>query len=246
MLKVKFASQGVSALVPEGTTLVEAARAAGVRVESPCGGSGHCGKCRMKVSGEHLANLSITAAGPLSEDELRQGFVLGCHAFLKGDLEVEFFGGEPVSTNILSSGKQADTNLDPSIRKIFLKDLNVTQVRFDGLPGREEPGDTTGLCYGAAIDIGTTTLVASLIDLNTGEELAAASSLNPQTVFGHDVLSRIRMAADPEGLVKLRDVIIRELESMLFTLARANNIEPVNIYELVLSGNTCMLHLVAG
>jgi len=246
MLTVHFPLQGLSAVVPEGTALVEAARTAGIRVESPCGGAGRCGKCKMKVSAEHQDNLVLTALGPLSEDERRDGFVLACHAFVKGDLQAEFVAEEPASTNILSSGKQVDTNLDTPICKIFLEDKNITQVRFDGLPKVEERGDTTGRCCGAAIDIGTTTLVAALIDLNTGKELGAASSLNPQVVFGHDVLSRIRCAADPDGLMKLHDAIVRELDRMLAVMARRGRIEPAHIYELVLSGNTCMLHLAAG
>ncbi len=246
MLTVRFPLQGLSALVAEGTALIDAARAAGIQVESPCGGAGQCGKCKMKVGVEHLDNLFVTADGPLSEDERREGVVLACHAFVKGDLEAEFTGEGPASTNILSSGKQADTILDSPICKIFLEDENITQVRFDGLPRVEEPGDSTGRCYGAAIDIGTTTLVAALIDLNTGKELGAASSLNPQVVFGHDVLSRIRCAGDPEGLMKLHDAIVRELERMLFMLARRGRIETAHIYELVLSGNTCMLHLAVG
>jgi uncharacterized 2Fe-2S/4Fe-4S cluster protein (DUF4445 family) len=246
MLTVRFPLQGLSAVVPEGTALVEAARAAGIRVESPCGGGGRCGKCKMKVSAEHLDNLTVTAVGPLSEDERRAGFVLACHALVKRNLEAEFVGEGPASTNILSSGKQVDTNLDSPICKIFLEDENITRVHFDGLPKVEEPGDSTGRCYGAAIDIGTTTLVAALIDLNTGKELGATSSLNPQVVFGHDVLSRIRCAADPEGFVKLHDAIVRELERMLSMLARRGRIETAHIYELVLSGNTCMLHLAAG
>jgi len=245
MLTVRFPLQGLSTVVPEGTSLVEAARFAGIRIESPCGGAGRCGKCRMKVNERRLDNLLVTASGPLSEEEKGDGFVLACHSFAKGDLEVEFIEEETLSTNILSSGKRADTNLDPPVRKIFVAGKNSTLVSFDGLPGIEEPGDTTGRCYGAAIDIGTTTLVAALVDLNTGEELCAASSLNPQVEFGHDVLSRIRCAVDPKGLSKLHDAVVQELERMLQGLARRAGIEPADIYELVLSGNTCMLHLAA-
>jgi uncharacterized 2Fe-2S/4Fe-4S cluster protein (DUF4445 family) len=199
----------------------------------------------MRVNEQRLDNLLVTASGPLSEDERGDGFVLACHSFVKGDLEVEFIEEETLSTNILSSGRRADTSLDSPVRKTFLEDENSTVVNFDGLPGIEEPGDTTGQCYGAAIDIGTTTLVVALIDLNTGEELGAASSLNPQVEFGHDVLSRIRCAADAEGLSKLHGAVVQELEGMLQGMARRVGIEPAHIYELVLSGNTCMLHLAA-
>jgi uncharacterized 2Fe-2S/4Fe-4S cluster protein (DUF4445 family) len=246
MLTVRFPLQGASAIVPENTTLMDAARVAGIRVESPCGGTGRCGKCRMRVSGKDLEMIRVTAIGPLSEDERSGGFVLACQAVVEADLEVELLSAKPVIANILSSGKQCNANLDSPVRKIFIDSRNITQVTFDGLLAAEEAGDTTGHNYGAAVDIGTTTLVAALIDLNTGEEVGTACSLNPQVVFGHDVLSRIRRAADPGGLMELREAVVREVERMLCDLARSGGIESAHIYELVLSGNTCMLHLAAG
>ena len=59
-----------------------------------------------------------------------------------------------------------------------------------------EPGDTTAESYGVAVDVGTSTLVAILLDLRTGRDLAVASRLNPQTAFGDDVLTRILHAAE--------------------------------------------------
>ena len=67
-----------------------------------------------------------------------------------------------------------------------------------------EPGDTRGQSFAVAVDIGTTTLAAALVDLVSGEELAVATQLNPQTRFGDDVLTRIQMAAGDGGLARLQ------------------------------------------
>jgi uncharacterized 2Fe-2S/4Fe-4S cluster protein (DUF4445 family) len=200
----------------------------------------------MRVSKKHLEVLRVMGVGPLSDDECAKGFVLACHAFVEGDLEAEVFSSESSDANILSSGKQSFTKLDPPVRKIFLESKNITQVTFDDIPGMEEAGDTTGSCYGAAVDIGTTTLVAALTDLNTGDDLGAATCINPQVLFGHDVLSRIRHAASLDGLMELHDAVVREIDRMLRDLTDSIGVKPAHIYELVLSGNTCMLHLAAG
>jgi len=63
-----------------------------------------------------------------------------------------------------------------------------------------EAGDTTKENYGAVVDIGTTTLVASIVNLNNGDEIGTSSALNPQAVHAQDVLSRIKFSSDADGL----------------------------------------------
>ena len=79
-----------------------------------------------------------------------------------------------------------------------------------------EPGDTSAECYGVAFDVGTTTVVGSLLRLSDGEELAIASRINPQVSFGDDVLSRIQHACEsPADLSELRDTIIKAVREMI-------------------------------
>jgi uncharacterized 2Fe-2S/4Fe-4S cluster protein (DUF4445 family) len=94
-----------------------------------------------------------------------------------------------------------------------------------------------------SVDIGTTTLVASLVDLETGGELAVASSLNPQALHGQDVLSRIKLGGTPEGLGQLHGDLIRELNALFQRNARRSGTAVTDIYEVVFSGNTTMLYL---
>ncbi|MDI7276653.1 MAG: 2Fe-2S iron-sulfur cluster-binding protein, partial [Anaerolineae bacterium] len=85
----------------------------------------------------------------------------------------------------------------------------LTAVRAGGLLLSVEPGDTRQALYGFACDIGTTTVVGYLLDLTTGKRLAVASTLNPQTRFGDDVVSRIELAQrEAEGLQALRRVLV--------------------------------------
>jgi len=99
--------------------------------------------------------------------------------------------------------------------------------------------------YGAAIDIGSTTLALYLCDLRTGEVLASESEMNPQIVYGEDIMSRIQYTlAHPDGLEKLHQAILQALNKLLHQAAQSAGITPQDILEVVLVGNTTMHHLV--
>ncbi len=109
-----------------------------------------------------------------------------------------------------------------------------------------EPGDTTACFYGAAADIGTTTVVLYLIDLKNGQILQTLSAANPQIQYGDDVISRIVYAQTPEGLQRLGRCLIERLNEMIFCLCRKQQISPETIYEITAVGNTTMNHLLLG
>lgn len=126
-------------------------------------------------------------------------------------------------------------------------DYKVTAILNENKLMGIEGGDTTERLYGVAFDIGTTTVVGTLIDLNTGHEIATSSSLNLQASFGADVISRIDFAnREPEGLKILQDKILRVLNSIIGDLTRDAGLSPVDIYQVVVVGNTCMQHLLLG
>ena len=101
--------------------------------------------------------------------------------------------------------------------------------------------------YGAAIDLGTTTLAASLLDLQSGRCLSDASRLNSQIRYGDDVISRISYTMLHEnGLAELRDVIRQDIGELLTELARGQQIAVSDIYEVLLAGNTVMEHIFLG
>ncbi|MGQ9681551.1 MAG: ASKHA domain-containing protein [Anaerolineae bacterium] len=123
----------------------------------------------------------------------------------------------------------------------------LTAVRAGGLLLAVEPGDTTQTLYGFACDIGTTTVVGYLLDLVTGERLGVASTLNPQTRFGDDVVSRIDVASrDAAGLEALRAAIVQAIDELIGQVASQAGIARERIYALSFVGNTCMHHLFLG
>jgi len=110
-----------------------------------------------------------------------------------------------------------------------------------------EPGDTTNQCYGVAFDIGTTTMVGSLINLCDGSELAITSQMNPQVSFGDDVLSRIEHSSSCSGcLDELSHVVKTSIVEMIDHLCGQADINREHIYEATFAGNTTMEHLLCG
>jgi len=109
-----------------------------------------------------------------------------------------------------------------------------------------EPGDTTRQSFAVAVDVGTTTLAAALMDLATGRTLRVASRLNPQTSFGDDVLTRILHARTAEGLRQLQARLAAALNEMIAEVAAEAGIAPAAIYEVTLAGNTAMQTLACG
>jgi uncharacterized 2Fe-2S/4Fe-4S cluster protein (DUF4445 family) len=108
---------------------------------------------------------------------------------------------------------------------------------------RVEPGYTEGL-YGAAVDIGTTSVAMYLCDLANGDIIATASDTNAQITFGEDVMSRIQFSiSKPNGLEILHNSIIETLNHLCRRAAKSAGISPIDILELVVVGNTTMQHL---
>ncbi len=109
-----------------------------------------------------------------------------------------------------------------------------------------EPANTESTNYAVAVDVGTTTLAAVLLDLATGRELAVASDLNPQTRYGDDVLSRIQMAGAEGGLARLQRAVVDAVQALVEKVVSAAAIPLERVYEVAFAGNTTMQHLLAG
>ena len=108
---------------------------------------------------------------------------------------------------------------------------------------RVEPGFKEEL-YGAAVDIGSTTVAIYLCNLENGEIVATASDMNPQIVYGEDVMSRIQYTiANPDGLEILHNAIINTLNQLFATAAGKAGITIDDILELTVVGNTTMHHI---
>ena len=142
----------------------------------------------------------------------------------------------------------------------LLQHLELTEGTYTAVIWSEkslmalEPGDQTDYLYGAAIDIGTTTVVTSLIDMMTGKEMGTASRINAQKEFGLDVLTRISYETEhPEdGKEHLQKVITDSINEMLDEVCRKTEvpgkgrIEKHDIYEITVAANCTMMHMLLG
>lgn len=225
MPSVYFKREDKRAEVPLGTTILEAAREVGIEIEAPCGAKGTCGKCVVLVDGECVPS---------------------CHTEVRRDLTVTTVLRERNHTlEILRTGTELETALLPAVTKVYDSTKDRTEVCFEGNSVAFENRNTTSSIFGASVDIGTTTMVVSLLDLTTGAVLAEESGLNPQSLFAQDVLSRISYASEAGGLEALFKKITDAVNELISATAAAVDIDPHHIYEVVYSGNTCMLHLAA-
>jgi uncharacterized 2Fe-2S/4Fe-4S cluster protein (DUF4445 family) len=110
-----------------------------------------------------------------------------------------------------------------------------------------EPGNTLGQNFGLAIDVGTTTLVMELVDVESGRTLDMEAALNSQSKRGADVISRLTYAlSETKNAAELRDLVLGTLSQMARRLLVRNRVSPGSVYEVVVSGNTAMSHLLLG
>src|SRR5436305_5871219 len=126
-------------------------------------------------------------------------------------------------------------------------DWNVTAVLVDDLLLDVEPGDTTARRHAVAFDLGTTTVVATLLDLETGQPLAVRSILNGQQPFGADVISRISATMlDPAALDTLRARAHETLSQLAREVCDESGTDMAEIYEVVVTGNVTMIQIALG
>ena len=111
---------------------------------------------------------------------------------------------------------------------------------------RIEPLDTTTRNYGVAVDVGTTTVVAQLVDINSGEVLGVEGSHNLQASYGEDVISRMIYACGRGGLDPLHEAIIKNINRLIEKLTEKNNVSRDEINAIVAAGNTTMSHFLLG
>jgi uncharacterized 2Fe-2S/4Fe-4S cluster protein (DUF4445 family) len=143
-------------------------------------------------------------------------------------------------------------NSDPHLlrelpRILRAASFDVTAVVVDDLLIAVEPGDTTDRIYAIACDLGTTTVVATLLDLTTGTPAAVASMLNKQQPFGADVISRISATMlDPEALDKLQELAHATLAELVDDVCSEAGVDPTHVYEVAIAGNATMTQIALG
>ena len=126
-------------------------------------------------------------------------------------------------------------------------DYKVTAVVVDDVLIAVEPGDTMARRFGIAFDLGTTTVVATLLDLSTGTPVAVQSMLNKQQPFGADVITRISATMmDPGALDKLQQLAHETLGELAREVCAEGGVAPHEVYEIAVAGNATMTHIALG
>lgn len=126
-------------------------------------------------------------------------------------------------------------------------DFKVTLVLDNNELVTLEEGDTRGDNFGLALDVGTTTLAGTLVDLDTGKRMAGKTMLNPQINYGDDVVSRVSYLQENKGgLRELQNRVLRGINKIIEDLIKETGIQRENIYQATVVGNTVMQHLLTG
>ncbi|HBI16416.1 MAG TPA: ferredoxin [Desulfobulbaceae bacterium] len=307
--RVTFLPTNRQVLVAAGTTIIRAAREAGLHINASCGGIGVCGKCRVRVEQGSVAGGISERLTP-AEQEL--GIRQACTAQVSGDVTIRIENAGGLRDGRLESGvperhrarmqafdlgelreeggftcpvakfylelphpdqgdRQADAGrllrtlaeqhgerqvmisfavLQQLPRIMREDDFRVTVTlerpvsrRFRTRLLHIQPGNRAARNYGIAVDIGTTTIYAQLIDKQSGRVLAERGDYNRQLSFGEDVISRILVAEQPGGLRLMHALAAESINGLIEAMLEEEHLDRDEITSITLAGNTTMTHL---
>ena len=232
-MPVSLTVNGRTTAAAAGSTLFECAEALGIRVPTSCLTNGKCKECVVEIA-EGLPLLSPPTA---AESHLKAPFRLSCQAALvsesgtirchtmrRAQMRIERHGLQVPSA-------RSPLTLDPAVTR---DGDDIPGIRIDGI----EIAQSSSPIHGLAMDLGTTTIVVRLFNLESGEQIADASFENPQRFGGSDVMSRIRYDTEHPGKLLRRTVagyVTHAIEEF--------PVDPATIYEMVVVGNSTMRDL---
>jgi uncharacterized 2Fe-2S/4Fe-4S cluster protein (DUF4445 family) len=230
ILSIELHFNGLRTGVAPGSSLFDCAETLGIKVPTSCRKNGKCKECVVEVT-EGMACLS--PPGP-PEDHLRNNFrlsccckivadsgVVRCHTMRRGEMRIERHAFQ------LPAGNEK-WQLDPAVTR------DGDRILLDG----REIARSTAPIHGLAMDLGTTTIVIRLLNLETGEIIADSSFENPQRFGGSDVMARIQYDTDDHSRL-----LQRTLVGYLSHAIKEFPVDPLTIYELVVAGNSTMRDL---
>ncbi len=210
-----------------GKTVFDYADDLAVQVPTSCFRTGQCHECIVEIK----QGMDSLRSPNEAENFLRDNYRLACQAVvLNVDEHIEFMPLRRTPKILTHTGTEDNTSQssDPLV------------THRDGIVYYDtEPVDRfRGHIYGLALDIGTTTVVANLVDLETDETVSVSSFENPQRFGGSDIMHRISYDGEFEG--ELRKSLIAALNSQIMEMCERHNFVRQEIYEIVVAGNTTM------
>jgi uncharacterized 2Fe-2S/4Fe-4S cluster protein (DUF4445 family) len=215
---VTFEPSGLRIYADSTVTIMEAAHSLGLHIASECGGRGTCGKCQVSI--QPSPKPTDFDATHISEPDIKRGIRLACQHGIHEHLHVSI-GYHSSQAKILINGVRsaAKLELDEGLEKQL----------------------------GIAIDLGTTTIVAYLLDLGKGIQIGQVAALNPQIMYGEDVMSRITYAQqEANGGKRLKEVVLKKIDDLIIELSSAASVDIKEITRLAVVGNPAMHHLLLG
>ena len=223
---IRFLPEGRAVELDGPTDVFQAAAACGILLELPCAGFARCGHCRVRVT-EGAAEVSEADQDALEPDELREGWRLACALTLRDAAVVE---------------------VPRAVRSTSLKGFGAAAVPDASRVPMFALGPAGGRAtLGLAVDIGTTSLAAALVDLGTGASVKTGSVRNPQAEFGADVMSRIHAAGrDAQSRRPLMLAVRRGLAALASGLLRDAGAAAADVVAATVVGNPAMLHFWYG
>ena len=236
---------GIDLVVGE-SILQHIRRIGGVEIDSECGGQGTCGKdvIRVDQGPECLSPLSPTEKAFVDKGQLKANQRLACQAIVdEAAHDIRIFIPDFGRYTILTESVETPVDLNPAV---FRKGDRVLYHTGEDL-GRYQGG-----ILGLAIDVGTTTIVLQLVDLETGENVGKPmASKNPQIAYGNDVISRTGYTMEHEdGLRELKEAVIDGVNQTVHALAQQLEGQRANvardIYDVVVVGNSTMRSIFFG
>ena len=241
----KGRKEGINLIV--GKSILEHIKKIGkVEIDSECGGKGICCKdiIRVDEGKESLSKLSNIEKKFLKYGKLKPNHRLACQAIVTKDTkDIRIFISSFGKYTILTDTIKTDVELAPSV---FSSKGKVFYNTGENL------GTYQGKIYGLAIDVGTTTLVMQIVDLEKGENIGnPIASKNPQIAYGNDVISRIGYTIEnKDGLKELQKIVIDGINSSLKELEKKLGISKLSItdkiYDVVVVGNSTMRDIFFG
>lgn len=287
--RVDWEPVGKRVEVAPNTSLLDAARQAGVALSSACGGVGSCGQCRVVIRAGDVSPPNAEERIILTELDLQRGQRLACSTRVRGDVQVYVPSSSLITAQRLQlEGDVGELALDPLVRAY---DVEVPSPTLDDLRADVErlaaaippvAGQTAGADpavvrqissaarawnwrltafvrdaeivavvpfgsrpVGLAVDLGTTKIATTLVDLASGDELAVAGALNPQIGYGEDVISRLAHARrSPDGGHALAAMVRETLDNLLGELTERAGVSRAQVADVCVVGNTAMTHLL--
>lgn len=270
--QIQFQPDNLTALIHRGATLLEAAGQVGIILSTPCGSAGRCGKCKVRLlpsekevfACQYIVNGDLTVFVPESSRFYQQQILehgIDREVTAMASVRKVFIETPAPQTQEFCKSVAAAVSAEITIPDALHEDLSRLSLSPEnGITcvlaypdNNDEPGyilkavengNTTEKLLGLAIDIGTTTVVARLADLNSGRIVSTASTGNSQTEYGADVISRISFCDHDNGLNRLHTSIAGCLNDLIKKVCLQSSVKNEDIYEIVFAGNTTMTHLL--